>query len=82
MTKFYYFFNLLFMIYSKILHPNTALCHAKRKHSIASDHPTAVLCTDLSSKETHKQAGVDRVIASGSLDNVMASILAVEWQEM
>ena len=34
-----------------------------------------VLCIDLSGKEPNRQVGVDRVVASGSLGDVMVSAL-------
>ena len=40
------------------------------------------VCIDLSGKQAHGHAGVDRGIASGSLDNVMVRILSLEWQYM
>ena len=41
-----------------------------------------IVYTDLSSQQPHRQVGVDRVIASGSLVNGMVRALALIWQEM
>ena len=41
-----------------------------------------IICTELSGKEPHRHAGLDRVIASGSLGHVMVCLLASEWQEV
>ena len=41
-----------------------------------------VVCTDLSDIEAHIQVRVNRMIASGSLESVMVSMLAPEWQEV
>ena len=41
-----------------------------------------VVCTGLSGKDSHRQVGVDGVIASGSLSNVTISALAPEWQDV
>ena len=40
---------------------------------------TVVVCTNFSSKEPHRQVGLDRVVASGSLGSVMVTTLALEW---
>ena len=39
---------------------------------------TVIVCTDLSGKESRRQVGVDRVIVSGSLGIVMASMIVSE----
>ena len=37
---------------------------------------SVVVCIDLSCKEPHRQVGVDKMMTSGNLDDVMVSTLA------
>ena len=47
----------------------------------ALDITAMIVCTDLASKDPHRQVGMDRVIASGILGSVMVRLLATEQQE-
>ena len=47
-----------------------------------SNRVSWVDCTDMSGITQHRQIGVDRVIASECLGNVVIYALAPEWQEM
>ena len=41
-----------------------------------------MVCTDLLGKGSHRQASMDRVIASGSLGSVMVGMVSPERQEV
>ena len=48
----------------------------------SSNVMSAVVCTDLSGKEPHKEVDIDRVIASGSLGGVIVSSVARTAKEL
>ena len=43
-------------------------------------HCIVLVCVDLSDKEPHRQVGVDKVMALGSLGGEMVFMLSPEWQ--
>ena len=49
---------------------------SRQKTEIEQLHSSAVVCTDLSDKEPHRQVGVGRVVTSGGLGGVIVSILS------
>ena len=45
-------------------------------------YDTVVVCTDFSGKETYKQKGMNKVIASDSIYGVTVRTLVPEWIEV
>lgn len=52
--------------------------HTDRPTWVDSEGMSVVVCSDVSDKESHRQADMDRFIASDSLKNIMVRILVPE----